>query len=117
MIFWKQKNKKQEQKHVFVILYYLLPEDNSEHIYKTSSNHINKQRTLLKSVHDVVMISNECLFHKHNNSAKVNRVGSNAGKPVEESFRKKSSKMKRWRIIDESIFFLKIYFVLFCFMY
>lgn len=56
---------------------------------KTSSNHINKQRTLLKSVHDVVMISNECLFHKHNNSAKVNRVGSNAGKPVEESFRKK----------------------------
>lgn len=67
---------------------------------KTSSNHINKQRTLLKSVHDVVMISNECLFHKHNNSAKVNRVGSNAGKPVEESFRKKiikNEKMKNYR--------------------
>lgn len=46
---------------------------------KTSSNHIYKQRTLKKSVHDVLMNYNECLFYKHKNSVKVCNVGACAG--------------------------------------
>lgn len=59
---------------------------------KTSSNHIYKQRTLKKSVHDVLMNYNECLFYKHKNSVKVCNVGECAGKPVEEIYRKNHEK-------------------------
>lgn len=60
---------------------------------KTSSNHIYKQRTLKKSVHDVLMNYNECLFYKHKNSVKVCNVGACAGKPVEEIYRKNHENM------------------------